>query len=115
MKGWYKNMAQTVKYIVFDSNEISVEISDINDKYEIAEIAYNELDLRGEVAYEAYWFEFGSGESGIDEFISESEVLEMLKNGKNIEEEFYSRGYDGECIENSHGEIDINFYIDDEE
>lgn len=106
-------MSQTVKYVVFDSNYYSLEISDINDKYEIAEIASNEFELSGEVDYEAFWFEFGAGESGTDEFISENEILEMLKDGKDIEEEFYSRGYEGECIESSHGEIDA--YVEEEE
>jgi hypothetical protein len=111
LKGWYFKMAQTVKYIIFNSDDVSMEIVSIQDENEIAELAYNEFELQGKVDYEAYWFEFGEGESGTDEFISESEVLAILENGINIEEEFYARGYDGELIESSCGEIDINFYI----
>lgn len=85
------------------------------DKEDLIEYAVDN-ELFGELYFESIWFSFGIGEDG-ETFISDDEIEEMIKNGKDmyeIADEFENRGYYGDVIQRSSGTIDTTQYADEE-
>ena len=100
-------MAQSLKLISID-DEIKVWNGSLCDKNDIEEYAYDYGT--GKHYYETWWFAIGEGENGLDEFISENEIGEMLYNGADIDDiikVFEEKGYDVELIQSDRGEIEI--------
>lgn len=110
-------MAQSLKIIEMNG-VISIDIADIFDGDEIAELA-KAYDIEDErIFYEGFWYSFGEGENGVDTFIDENEIEKKIERGytiDNIVSEFESRGFCADLIQTSSGEIDMIDYIESDE
>lgn len=100
-------MAQDLRLISID-DEIRVWCGSVCDRNHIEEHAYDYGT--GTHQFETWWFSIGEGENGIDEFVPEKDIEEMLYNGADVDDivkMFEEKGYDVELIQSDRGEVEI--------
>lgn len=106
-------MAQSISICEVYNGEYNVIVitSCEPDKEEVEEIAIDN-ELSGDVVCEYITYNIGEGESGMDYFFSEEEILEMYKNKSSLEFEKEIEKFGYEISAYSNGTVRV--YIDED-
>lgn len=106
-------MAQSVRFLEF-ANVTAVVDSANEDDFVPEFLGYYDGEPV-DVEYDYSWWTFGEGENGLDTFIEESKIREMLVDGTvaDVVKAFEVAGYTADCIERRHSSVDLANYLDE--